>query len=232
MLWCGSKVKSWIKIRICIKMKSWIRTRIKVKTWIRIRIKLMRIRTPVEGSGSKSAIRIKVTWIRIRIKLMRIRTPVEGGGSGTASLDPDPNLTDANPHSCGRGRIRIRNEIKTWIRIRIKLMLIRTPVEGGGAVPDCWVERSPPPPPPPALSAGSATARGSPALSHGPCTRVTLLILNSQTMGQCYGSCGWYLTKWLERLTINAPVATVLGSIPASVGTVESEGRQMKQRWI
>ncbi len=25
------------------------------------------------------------------------------------------------------------------------------------------------------------------------------------------------------------PVATVLGSIPASVGTVESEGRQMKQ---
>jgi hypothetical protein len=30
-------------------------------------------------------------------------------------------------------------------------------------------------------------------------------------------------------LTANAPVATVLGSIPASVGTVESEGRQMKQ---
>jgi hypothetical protein len=27
----------------------------------------------------------------------------------------------------------------------------------------------------------------------------------------------------------NAQVATVLGSIPASVGTVESEGRQMKQ---
>jgi hypothetical protein len=34
---------------------------------------------------------------------------------------------------------------------------------------------------------------------------------------------------WLERLTANAPVAMVLGSIPASVGTVESEGRQMKQ---
>jgi hypothetical protein len=33
----------------------------------------------------------------------------------------------------------------------------------------------------------------------------------------------------LERLTANAPVATVLGSIPASFGTVESEGRQMKQ---
>ncbi len=31
----------------------------------------------------------------------------------------------------------------------------------------------------------------------------------------------------LERLTASAPVATVLGSIPASVGTVESEGRQM-----
>ncbi len=38
--------------------------------------------------------------------------------------------------------------------------------------------------------------------------------------------------KELERLTANAPVATVLGSIPASVGTVESEGRQMKQFWI
>ncbi len=30
----------------------------------------------------------------------------------------------------------------------------------------------------------------------------------------------------------NAPVATVLGSAPASVGTVESEGRQKKQCWI
>ncbi len=30
----------------------------------------------------------------------------------------------------------------------------------------------------------------------------------------------------------DAPVATVLGSILASVGTVESEGRQMKQCWI
>ncbi len=42
----------------------------------------------------------------------------------------------------------------------------------------------------------------------------------------------WDLAKWLERLTANAQVATVLGSIPASVGTVESEGRQMKQCWI
>ncbi len=31
------------------------------------------------------------------------------------------------------------------------------------------------------------------------------------------------------RATANALVATVLGSIPASVDTVESEGRQMKQ---
>ncbi len=30
----------------------------------------------------------------------------------------------------------------------------------------------------------------------------------------------------------NAEVATVLGSIPASSDTVESEGRQMKQYWI
>ncbi len=34
------------------------------------------------------------------------------------------------------------------------------------------------------------------------------------------------------RLTANASVATVLGSIPASVGTVEFEGRQMKQCYI
>jgi hypothetical protein len=32
------------------------------------------------------------------------------------------------------------------------------------------------------------------------------------------------LAEWLERLAVNANVATVLGSIP-----VESEGRQMKQ---
>ncbi len=37
------------------------------------------------------------------------------------------------------------------------------------------------------------------------------------------------ITKWLERLTANAEVVTVLCSIPASSDTVESEGRQMKQ---
>jgi hypothetical protein len=42
----------------------------------------------------------------------------------------------------------------------------------------------------------------------------------------------WDLAEWLERLTANAVVATVLGSIPASSDTVESEGRQMKQCWI
>ncbi len=44
---------------------------------------------------------------------------------------------------------------------------------------------------------------------------------------------GWDLVKWLERLTAYAVVATVLGSIPASSGTVESEGRQIKgaQAW-
>ncbi len=35
-----------------------------------------------------------------------------------------------------------------------------------------------------------------------------------------------------KRLIANAEVATVLGSIPASSETVESEGRQMKQCWI
>ncbi len=43
---------------------------------------------------------------------------------------------------------------------------------------------------------------------------------------------GWDLAEWLDRLTANAEVATVLGSIPASSDTVESEGRQMKQCWI
>ncbi len=43
---------------------------------------------------------------------------------------------------------------------------------------------------------------------------------------------GWDLAEWLERQTANTVVATVLGSIPASSDTVESEGRQMKQCWI
>ncbi len=37
---------------------------------------------------------------------------------------------------------------------------------------------------------------------------------------------------WLERPTVNAKVATVLGSVPASSDTVESEGQKMKQRCI
>ncbi len=43
---------------------------------------------------------------------------------------------------------------------------------------------------------------------------------------------GWDLAEWLKRLTVNAVVATVLGSIPAFSNTVESEGRQMTQCWI
>ncbi len=35
---------------------------------------------------------------------------------------------------------------------------------------------------------------------------------------------GRVLSEWLERLTASGEVATVLGSIPASSGTVESEG--------
>ncbi len=35
-----------------------------------------------------------------------------------------------------------------------------------------------------------------------------------------------------ERLAVNAKVATVMGSIPASPDTVESEGQQMKQCWV
>ncbi len=40
---------------------------------------------------------------------------------------------------------------------------------------------------------------------------------------------GWDLAGRLKRLTVNAEVATVLGSIPSSFDRVESEGRQMKQ---
>ncbi len=40
------------------------------------------------------------------------------------------------------------------------------------------------------------------------------------------------LAEWLECLTANAKDATVLSSISASSGTVESEWRQMKQCWF
>ncbi len=40
------------------------------------------------------------------------------------------------------------------------------------------------------------------------------------------------LVKWLERLAVNAKVATVLGSILSSCDTVESQGRRMMQFWI
>jgi hypothetical protein len=43
---------------------------------------------------------------------------------------------------------------------------------------------------------------------------------------------GWDLAEWIERLAVNAKIATVLGSTPASSETVESEGRRMKQCWI
>jgi hypothetical protein len=43
---------------------------------------------------------------------------------------------------------------------------------------------------------------------------------------------GWDLAVWLERLTANSLITTVLRSIPASLNAVESEGRQMTQYWI
>ncbi len=46
----------------------------------------------------------------------------------------------------------------------------------------------------------------------------------------------WDLAEWLERRAVNANIAAVLGSIPAknpaSSDTVESERRQIKQRWV
>ncbi len=58
----------------------------------------------------------------------------------------------------------------------------------------------------------------------------TLAICNlSGVVGLKYG---WHLAEWLERLAVNAKVAIVLGFIPASSDTVESERQQMKQCWI
>ncbi len=52
---------------------------------------------------------------------------------------------------------------------------------------------------------------------------------------RCDLACGWDLAvvdTWpIEHLTVNAEVATVLGSIPAFSKTVEIEGQQMKQCW-
>ncbi len=53
--------------------------------------------------------------------------------------------------------------------------------------------------------------------------------MRSTQCGWDLTKCGWDLANWLERLAVNAKVATVLGSILASSDTVESEGRQMKQ---
>ncbi len=52
-------------------------------------------------------------------------------------------------------------------------------------------------------------------------------ILNNPRMD--FLKSGWDLVKWLVRLTVNAKVAAVLGSIPGPSGTAESEGRQMMQ---
>jgi hypothetical protein len=51
----------------------------------------------------------------------------------------------------------------------------------------------------------------------------------SNSVKMSSSSSGLDLAQWLERLTVNAIFATVLGSIPASSDIVESEGRQMKQ---
>ncbi len=60
---------------------------------------------------------------------------------------------------------------------------------------------------------------------------ITLYIKN--VVCTLYTHCGWDIgVPWLERLAVNTKVATVLGSIPASSKTVESEGLQMKLCWI
>jgi len=54
-----------------------------------------------------------------------------------------------------------------------------------------------------------------------------------QPISQVITASMWMKSSWVvERLSANAVVATVLGSIPASSDTVESEGRKMKPCWI
>jgi hypothetical protein len=54
---------------------------------------------------------------------------------------------------------------------------------------------------------------------------------SSRVVDEIYGSRVFMTSsrEWLERLTGYVKVTTVLGSIPASSDTVESEGRQKKQ---
>ncbi len=60
---------------------------------------------------------------------------------------------------------------------------------------------------------------------------VTVAGCVSYVIESWFSKCAWDLAEWLERLTANTKIATVLGSIPASSDTVESEERQMKQCW-
>ncbi len=58
------------------------------------------------------------------------------------------------------------------------------------------------------------------------------LLLTSGSIPVLYSTAVQYrpfVAEWLERLAVNAKVAIVLGSIPASSDTVESDGRQIKQ---
>ncbi len=58
----------------------------------------------------------------------------------------------------------------------------------------------------------------------------TMEILNKKyiTVDHLYCGCGWNRAEWWM-MTADAAVATVLGSIPVSPVTMESEARQMKQ---
>ncbi len=48
------------------------------------------------------------------------------------------------------------------------------------------------------------------------------LIFEPNSNSQVASNCGWVLAEWSERLAVNAKVATVLGSIPASSDTDEA----------
>jgi hypothetical protein len=65
--------KAGLRIRICIRVKTWIRMRIRVKSWIRIRIENRSFRgsTWSRGGSEDQWSQILITLVRRRIRIQR-----------------------------------------------------------------------------------------------------------------------------------------------------------------
>ncbi len=107
----------------------------------------------------------------------------------------------------------------------------RPPRHGGSpAVRTPTAVRTRPPcePPPPCWPARSAGPLA--LLTRPPCgpAHTVQTVLFGFGCSDYKAEIGWDVAEWLERLTANAEVTTILGSILASSDTVESEGQQIK----